>query len=428
MSFSIRTRDPGSYARTGTLKLAHGEVRTPAFVPLATKAVVKTLEVREAAELGFDMVLGNTFHLFLTPGHELIARLGGLHRFMRWERPVITDSGGFQVFSMGHGTVADEIKGRAAQFAGDRAGSIIAIEEEGVRFKSYLDGSTKFMGPETSMEIQAALNSDIALVFDECTPFHADREYTARSTERTHRWLDRCLAWHAAHGPAGQLVYGIVQGGVDEDLRRSSAQAVAARDSGGIAIGGSLGEHKEQMFEVVEWTIEELPEAKPRHLLGIGEVDDLVRGVELGIDTFDCAMPTRIGRHGMGLVPDPDRRWRVDLAKARWKEADEPLLDGCPCPACAHGYSRAYLHYLLKAHEQTVMRLLTIHNLAFLQRLMAELRDAVDEGRLAAVAAAVRGGAAPWELAASRLEGGSPSPAGAGAAPGRAPARDEPAT
>ena len=400
--FTIRTRDPGSYARTGTLKLAHGEVRTPAFVPLATKAVVKTLEVREVADLGYDMVLGNTFHLFLSPGHELIAQLGGLHRFQRWDRPIITDSGGFQVFSMGHGTVADEIKGRAAQFSGERAGAILGIEEEGVRFRSYLDGSEQFMGPETSMEVQGALGSDIALVFDECTPFHADREYTARSTERTHRWLDRCLAWHEQHGPEGQIVYGIVQGGTDEDLRRSSAQAVASRDAlGGIAIGGSLGEDKPQMFEVVEWTIEELPEAKPRHLLGIGEVDDLVRGVELGIDTFDCAMPTRIGRHGMAIVPDPEKRWRVDLAKARWKQADEPLLEGCPCPACEAGYSRAYLHYLLRAKEQTVMRVLTIHNLAYLQRLMAELRDAIDTNRLPAVAAAVRGGAAPWELAAA---------------------------
>ena len=396
--FTIRTKDPGSYARTGTLKLAHGEVRTPAFVPLATKAVVKTLEVREAAELGFDMVLGNTFHLFLTPGHELIAKLGGLHRFQRWDRPIITDSGGFQVFSMGHGTVADEIKGRAAQSVGERAGAILAIGEEGVRFRSYLDGSTKFMGPETSMAVQAALGSDIALVFDECTPFHADREYTARSTERTHRWLDRCLAWHAQRGPEGQVVYGIVQGGVEEDVRRASAQEVAARDCFGIAIGGTLGKDKAQMFTVVEWTIEELPEAKPRHLLGIGEVDDLVRGVELGIDTFDCAMPTRIGRHGMAIVPDPAKRWRVDLSKARWKESGEPLLEGCPCPACEEAYSRAYLHYLLKAKEQTAMRLLTIHNLAYLQRLMAELRDAIDEGRLPAATAAVRGGAAPWQL------------------------------
>ncbi len=303
-------------------------------MPLATKAVVKTLEVREAADLGFDMVLGNTFHLFLTPGHELIAQLGGLHRFMGWDRPVITDSGGFQVFSMGHGTVADEIKGRSAQSSpgGERAGAILKIAEEGVTFRSYIDGSKQFMGPETSMEVQAALGSDIALVFDECTPFHGGRDYTARSTERTHRWLDRCLAWHEQHGPEGQIVYGIVQGGVEEDLRRASAQEVAARPVGGIAIGGTLGEHKAQMFEVVDWAIDELDEGRPRHLLGIGEIDDLVRGVELGIDTFDCAMPTRIGRHGMALVPDPDHRWRVDLAKARFRETDEPLLDGCPCP------------------------------------------------------------------------------------------------
>ncbi len=397
-SFDIHTTDAGTRARTGTLRLAHGEVRTPAFVPLATKAVVKTLEVREAAELGFDMVLGNTFHLFLTPGHGLIARQGGLHRFMRWERPVITDSGGFQVFSMGHGTVADEIKGRAPQSSGERAGSIIAIAEEGVRFRSYLDGSERFMGPETSMEVQAALGSDIALVFDECTPFHGGRDYTARSTERTHRWLDRCLAWHAEHGPEGQVVYGIVQGGVEEDLRRASAQEVAARGTFGVAVGGTLGEDKDQMFEVVGWAMDELPPARPVHLLGIGEVDDLVRGVELGIDTFDCAMPTRIGRHGMALVPDPERRWRVDLAKARFKESDEPVLAGCPCPACAAGYSRAYVHYLLKAREHTAMRLLTIHNLAYLQRLMAALRAAIDGGRLAEAAAAVRAGAAPWEL------------------------------
>jgi queuine tRNA-ribosyltransferase len=396
--FGVRTSDSGTYARTGTLRLAHGEVRTPAFVPLATKAVVKTLEVREAAELGFELVLGNTFHLFLTPGHELIERLGGLHRFMGWERPVITDSGGFQVFSMGHGTVADEIKGRAPQSSGERAGAILGIAEEGVTFRSYLDGATRFMGPETSMAVQAALGSDIALSFDECTPFHADRDYTARSTERTHRWLDRCLTWHAEHAPAGQAVYGIVQGGVQEDLRRASAQAVAARGTDGIAIGGSLGEDKAQMFEVVGWTVEELPDDRPRHLLGIGEVDDLVRGVELGIDSFDCAMPTRIGRHGMALVPVPERRWRVDLTKARWREADEPLLDGCPCPACARGYSRAYLHYLLKAREQTAMRLLTIHNLHYLGRLMEGLRRAVDAGRLAEAAAATRTGSAPWDL------------------------------
>jgi queuine tRNA-ribosyltransferase len=394
--FDIHTRDPGSHARTGTLNLAHGTVRTPAFTPLATKAVIKTLEVREAADLGFDMVLANTFHLFLNPGHELIKRAGGIHEFMRWDGPVITDSGGFQIFSMGHGTVADEIKGRAAQAAaaGERSGAILKIEEEGVRFRSYIDGAERFMGPETSMEVQAALNSDIALVFDECTPFNVTREYTARSTERTHRWLDRCLSWHDANGPEGQVVYGIVQGGVHEDLRRWSAQEVAARGTGGVAIGGSLGQEKAQMYEVVEWAIEELPEDRPRHLLGIGDVDDLIRGVELGIDTFDCAMPTRLGRHGMAVVPDPGKRWRVDLAKGRFAGSQDPLMEGCPCPACAHGYTRGYLHYLLKAHEMTAMRLLTIHNLAYLARLMETLRRSVDEGRLAEVAADLRGGAA----------------------------------
>jgi queuine tRNA-ribosyltransferase len=373
-------------------------VRTPAFVPLATKAVVKTLEVGEAGELGYDMVLSNTFHLFLAPGPELIERFGGVHGFMRWDRPVITDSGGFQVFSMGHGTVADEIKGRAQTPSHERTGAILGIDEDGVRFRSYVDGGERFMGPETSMGVQAALGSDIALVFDECLPFHVTRDYTARSTERTHRWLDRCLSWHEQNGPAWQGVYGIVQGGVEEDLRRWSAQEVAARDTFGLAIGGTLGQDKAQMYEVVGWTTEELPEERPRHLLGIGDVDDLLRGVTLGIDTFDCAMPTRIGRHGMAIVPDPEHRWRVDLAKGRQREADEPLCPGCPCPACAAGYSRAYLHYLFRLRETTGARIVTLHNLAYLRMLMAELRDAVDAGRLAEAIDASFAGAPPWSL------------------------------
>jgi len=390
--FAVLHRDPGSRARVGILRTAHGEVRTPAFVPLATKATVKGLEPAEVAALGYDMVLGNTFHLMLAPGHELVARFGGLHEFMRWPGPIVTDSGGFQVFSMGHGTVADEIKGRAPSGA-SRAGAVLSIEERGVRFRSYVDGAERFIGPETSMEVQAALGSDVALVFDECTPFHVSREYTQRSTERTHRWLARCLRWHADHGPAGQLVYGIVQGGVHEDLRRASAQAVAASGCDGIAIGGSLGQDKAEMHAVVGWATAELPEDRPRHLLGIGEIDDLLRGVELGIDTFDCAMPTRLGRHGMALVHDPGGRWRVDLGKARWRESQEPLLDGCPCPACAAGYSRGYVHYLVKHGELTGMRLLTLHNLAFVARLMARLRAAIAAGELAQVTAAVRGGA-----------------------------------
>ena len=393
-ALEITARDPGSRARAGRLRTAHGEIRTPHFVPLATKATVRGLVPSEVAGLGYDLVLGNTYHLFLDPGHELIAGLGGLHEFMGWRGPIITDSGGFQVFSMGHGTVADEVKGRAPS-GPDRAGKVLEIAEEGVRFRSYLDGSEKFLAPETSMEIQAALRSDVALVFDECTPFHADRDYTARSTERTHRWLRRCLDWHARHGPDGQLVYGIVQGGVYEDLRAESAQAVAASGCDGIAIGGSLGARKPEMYDVVAWTTAQLPEERPRHLLGIGEVDDLIRGVELGIDTFDCAMPTRLGRHGMALVPDPEHRWRVDLTAARFRQSAEPLMEGCPCPACALGLTRGYLRYLTRAGELTGMRLVTLHNLAFIARLMERLRDAIAAGTLADAAAALRAGAAP---------------------------------
>lgn len=392
LTITARNADPAHpRARAGLLHTAHGDVRTPAFVPLATKATVKGLQPHEVSELGYDMVLGNTFHLMLDPGHELIERFGGLHGFMGWNGPIITDSGGFQVFSMGHGTVADEVKGRTP-FGGERQGRVLSIEEDGVRFRSHIDGAEWFMAPETSMEVQAALNSDIALVFDECTPFNVDRDYTARSTERTHRWLERCLTWHAEHGPPQQLVYGIVQGGVHQDLRVESAQAIAASAAPGIAIGGSLGADKPQMYEVVEWTTAVLPEEKPRHLLGIGDIDDLVRGVELGIDTFDCAMPTRLGRHGVALVPDPENRWRVDLTAARWKESDEPIMEGCPCPACAGGHPRGYLRYLMKSKELTGLRLLTLHNLAFVSRVMQRLRTGIEQGTLAEAAAAIRAG------------------------------------
>ncbi len=389
MEFAIEHRDAGSQARAGILHLAHGEVRTPAFVPLATKGTVKTLLPAEVAALGYDIVLGNTFHLMLEPGPEVVAAHGGLHGFMGWPGPIITDSGGFQVFSMGHGTVADEIKGRASQ-GPERDGAILAITEEGVRFRSYTDGAVRFLSPEGSMEVQAALGSDIALAFDECTPFHVSRDYTAASTERTHRWLRRCLDWHAEHGPPGQAVYGIVQGGVYEDLRRASAQAVAASGCEGIAIGGSLGQDKAQMHEVVGWATQELPEDRPRHLLGIGEIDDLIRGVELGIDTFDCAMPTRIARHGMALVPEPEARWRVNLLNGRFRDDLEPILAGCSCPACAGGMSRAYLRHLVRQRELTGLRLLTLHNLTFVAGVMDRLRDAVAAGTLGEAAAALR--------------------------------------
>jgi queuine tRNA-ribosyltransferase len=389
VEFAIEQRDAGSQARAGVLHLPRGDVRTPAFVPLATKGTVKTLLPAEVAALGYDMVLGNTFHLMLEPGPEVVAAHGGLHGFMGWPGPIVTDSGGFQVFSMGHGTVADEIKGRASQ-GSEREGAILAIAEKGVRFRSYTDGAVRFLSPESSMEVQAQLGSDIALAFDECTPFHVSRDYTAASTERTHRWLRRCLEWHAEHGPPGQAVYGIVQGGVHEDLRRASAQTVAASGCDGIAIGGSLGENKAQMHEVVGWATAELPEDRPRHLLGIGEIDDLIRGVELGIDTFDCAMPTRIARHGMALVPEPEARWRINLLNGRFRDDLEPILAGCTCPACAGGMSRAYLRHLVRQRELTGLRLLTLHNLTFVAGVMERLRAAIAAGTLGKAAASLR--------------------------------------
>ncbi|HSO99266.1 MAG TPA: tRNA guanosine(34) transglycosylase Tgt, partial [Solirubrobacteraceae bacterium] len=261
-----------------------------------------------------------------------------------------------------------------------------------------IDGGERFLAPETSMEIQAALHSDIALVFDECTPFHVTRDYTARSTERTHRWLERCLDWHEAHGPEDQVVYGIVQGGVEPDLRRASAEIVAASRAPGVAIGGSLGQDKPQMYEVVGWTTEELERAtpdKPRHLLGVGEVDDLIAGVRAGVDTFDCAMPTRLARHGVALVPAPERRWRLDLATSPHRRDPRPILDGCRCPACAPGFSRAYLHHLLKSGELTGLRLITLHNLTFIAAVMADLRAGIEAGTLDGIGTALLEGAAP---------------------------------
>jgi queuine tRNA-ribosyltransferase len=368
-------------------------VHTPAFIPLATRGSVRSLTAAEVAALGYEMVLGNTFHLFLSPGPERIAALGGLRRFMGWPRAIITDSGGFQVFSLAHGTVADEIKGRRGR-AGS-SGSVLEISEDGVRFRSYVDGSERFLGPEESMAVQAALGSDIALAFDECTPYHADRDYTARSVERTHRWLDRCLAWHERAGPADQAVFGIVQGGVHEDLRRLSAERVSAADVDGLAIGGTLGRDKEEMGGVVAMTTPLLDPAAPRHLLGIGEPDDLVEGISVGIDLFDCAVPTRLARHGMALAPLPEARHRFDVRRARYAEDESPLVEDCSCPTC-EAHTRAYLHHLSRAEEMTGIRLLAVHNLAYLERLVRGAREAIRTGAFAGYRKRILGGVAPW--------------------------------
>ncbi len=394
LRFDIEARD--GTARAGVLHTAHGPVRTPAFIPLATKGTVRGLESAEVAELGYEMVLGNTYHLFVSPGADRIAAAGGLHGFMGWDRALITDSGGFQVFSLAHGGVADEVKGSGRPGGGH--GSVVSIAEEGVHFRSYRDGSSLFLSPEVSMEVQAKLGSDIALVFDECTPYHADRDYTARSMERTHRWLGRCLEWHGAQGPARQAVFGIVQGGVHEDLRRESAQAVSEAAVDGLAIGGTLGRDKDEMRGVLALTAPLLPAEAPKHLLGIGEIDDLLAGIALGLDVFDCAIPTRLARHGTALVPDPDARFRLNLRRSASEGDRSPLVDGCPCPACRH-HDRDYLSYLSRAEELTAVRLLCLHNLTYMHQLVTHARAAIAAGTLTSYSNMVMKGAAPWEIA-----------------------------
>ena len=391
LRFEIEARD--GVARAGVLHTPHGEVRTPAFIPLATKGTVRSLESREVAEIGYELILGNTYHLFVSPGPDRIAAAGGLHDFMGWDGALITDSGGFQVFSLAHGGVADEVKGKGRP-GGDR-GSVVSIDEDGVHFRSYRDGRALFISPEVSMEVQAKLGSDIALVFDECTPYHADRDYTARSMERTHCWLDRCLDWHGANGPAQQAVFGIVQGGVHEDLRRESAQAISEAGVDGIAIGGTLGRDKQEMRGVLEFTTPLLPTDAPKHLLGIGDVDDLLTGIALGLDVFDCAIPTRLARHGTALVPDPESRFRLDLRKAGYEGNREPIADGCPCPACQH-HDRDYLSYLSRAEELTAVRLLCLHNLTFMHALVSGAREAIVSCRLGEYSTGIMTGKSPY--------------------------------
>jgi queuine tRNA-ribosyltransferase len=394
LKFEVEVRD--GCARAGVLHTAHGPVQTPAFIPLATKGTVRGLDSDEVARLGYELILGNTYHLFVSPGPERIVQAGGLHGFMGWERALITDSGGFQVFSLAHGGVADEVKGSGRPGGGQ--GSVVSIGEEGVRFRSYRDGSSLFVSPEVSMEVQAKLGSDIALAFDECTPYHADREYTARSTERTHRWLERCLEWHRREGPERQAVFGIVQGGVHEDLRRESAQFVAAAGVDGIAIGGTLGRDKEEMREVLGLTAPLLPEEAPKHLLGIGEVDDLLAGIALGLDVFDCAVPTRLARHGVALAPSPGTRFRLDLRKSGWAGDRDPLVEGCPCTACQR-HDRDYLSYLSRAEELTAVRLLCLHNLTYMHQLTTQARAAITAGTFTSYATNILAGNTPWESA-----------------------------
>lgn len=385
--FRITSRVPGSEARAGELVTPHGTVRTPAFVAVATRGTVKALGVDDLERLGVEVLIGNTYHLALRPGAERVAALGGLQGFTGWRGPWFTDSGGFQVFSLGAGKVHGVGK-IASVFPGDAppkpvGESLVHLTEDGAHFRSVVDGSPVFFSPEGVIRLQRLLGADVILPLDECTsPFH-DHAYTKRAMERTHRWAERALAAFERTQGVGpnpaQALWGIVQGGAYEDLRRASARAIAGMGFPGFAIGGSLGRSKEEMLRVVEWTAEELPPDRPRHLLGIGGVEDVLQAVARGVDTFDCAAPTRLARNGV-LLSLAEEGFRIPIKNARFARDDGPVEEGCDCPTCGR-YSRAFLRHLLQAGELSYYRLATLHNVRFMVRLLVRVRAALAAGK-----------------------------------------------
>lgn len=379
-SFDITHKDPKSYARTGVLTTPHGAIETPNFIFCGTKASVKGLSPLQLRECKTDIILSNTYHLMLSPGPDLIAEMGGLHKFMNWDGPMFTDSGGFQIFSLGYGSVADEIKGRGKQ---GRPKTILKITEEGASFKSYLDGKKFFLTPEESINIQRKLGADLIVQLDECTPFHVDKDYTAKSMRMSMRWGDRSLAQWQRHDDGKQRMYGIVQGGVYPDLRKESCEYTRDRDFFATAIGGSLGSHKEQMYEVVAMCAPHIHPERPVHLLGIGSFIDIFSNVRSGMDTFDCVSPTRIARHGWALVKGAPKE-RMNLRNAQYQKDQDPVDPTCACYACKN-HSRGYLHHLFRVGEGLGMQLLSIHNVATMNRLMRDVRQAIREDRLDAV-------------------------------------------
>jgi queuine tRNA-ribosyltransferase/7-cyano-7-deazaguanine tRNA-ribosyltransferase len=368
---------PGRAARLGRIVTAHGVVDTPAFFPVGTQATVKTLAPDELIGLGAQCILANTYHLFLRPGADLIESLGGLHRFMSWPRPIMTDSGGYQAFSLGlaleHGVgkIAKMFPGATEAPIRPIKKRLARISEDGVEFASHLDGSRQVLTPEISINVQQQLGSDLVLAFDECTSPLSDYAYTKTALDRTHRWARRCVAaW--GDGKPGHGLYGIVQGGAYRDLREQSSHVIGELPFAGIAIGGSLGRSKQDMHEILEWTIPLLPPDRPRHLLGIGEPSDLFECVERGVDTFDCVAPTRLARHG-GLYT---RTRRLNIANAAYRTDLAPIEPGCTCYTC-RTFSRAYLRHLFVADEILGYRLATLHNLHFILTLMAQIRQAI---------------------------------------------------
>jgi queuine tRNA-ribosyltransferase len=347
--FELHKQD--GLARLSTFHTPHGPIEMPAFAPVGTLANVKTLEPRDLHEAGAQLVLSNTYHLYLRPGHELVARCGGLHQFMGWNGPMLTDSGGYQVFSL-----AQQRK----------------LDDDGVTFRSHIDGSPHRFTPEKVMEIEQALGPDIAMVLDECPP-PLDRRYNEEALVRTHRWAERC---RASHSRPDQALFGIVQGGVFEDLRLHSAAFLSGLDFRGYAIGGlAVGETKEQMYSTLDFTCPALPADKPRYLMGVGAPEDIVEAVARGVDFFDCVLPTRIARNGQLLTPDG----RMNMRNLQYAEDQRPVQEDCTCYTC-RTFSRAYLRHLYKAGEISALRLGTIHNVTFMLNLMREIRAAIAAG------------------------------------------------
>ena len=352
VNYELVAEDRKTGARAGLLHMPHGVFKTPMFMPVGTQATVKTVTPEELEEMGAQIILSNTYHLFLRPGTELIHEAGELHRFMNWNKGILTDSGGFQVFSLG---------------------AMRKITEEGVYFRSFLDGSKQFLSPEISIRAQEDLGSDIAMAFDECIPYPADYEYARKSTERTTRWAKRCIK---AHQRTDRGIFGIIQGGMYKDLRKQSAMEISSLPFDGVAVGGlSVGEPHDLMYDILEETIQWMPKGKARYLMGVGTPDCLVEGVARGVDMFDCVFPTRVARNGMAMI----HTGRMNMKNKQYERDFRPIEESCGCYTCRN-YTRAYIRHLYKSEELLVFRLVTIHNLYFLLQFMRDMREAIVQG------------------------------------------------
>ncbi len=382
LNFQIISED--EHARAGLLELKHGRINTPALMPVATKATVKSLSPEDLNQLGTQLLICNTYHLMLQPNPEVIEKIGGLHKFMNWKKPIVTDSGGFQAFSLGlgkeHAVGKMFFPGENYKAGKQQARSIAKINDKGIRFRSIYDNSRQFLTPEKSIKVQEKLGADMILVLDECTSPLSSKEYTSESLKRTHKWAKSCLDVHSTD----QAISGIIQGGHWEDLRKKSAKYITSLNFDSYAIGGSLGKSKQDMYNIIEWVIPYLSEEKPRHLLGIGVVEDIFESVERGIDLFDCVSPTRIARSGYAHIRPPlgtkKNKYRLKLFSIRNSMDDQPLDPNCSCNVCKN-YSRAYIYHLLKTEELFGYTLMSFHNVYFMLELMKEIREAIDENR-----------------------------------------------